>query len=463
MRKFALVLGMVTEMKQTTHLELSPAMKRYLLIFAAFTALLSVKRVVTSVTTLWIYKKDILSGYLLAKAMVAGVNPYLPLNELANLWLPAHNITDLNHPTPHPFALGWLCLPLAWLSYEAAARVWLLFELCCLGVAVALFFRALELKFQWQCWALACLLALGWAPVLDDLWLGQFSLCLLALCMGAWVVLRENKDWQGGLLLGVLMTLKLVGWPIVLFLLLRRRWHSVLAAGACFAGLHLLAITVHGWALVRDYYLKVGPQLSAHYRPHDANFSAWTLGTRLFTESGLNFALTPLWHAPLLAKLINVLVPVLLLALALWLAWRLETQARSFDAAFALLLGAGCVLNPIAWTHYLMLAAPALALIIRRLHEWHWPRRLTYQTLLLVGPLAFAQLTFVAFAMQFASGVNAAGKPIVGALPGLLTLIPLAALLGLLWWLARLYAEPRPAETLGWVESAAPANAVATG
>ena len=440
-------------MDQTTRLELSPAMKRYLLAFAAFTALLSVKRVVTSVTTLWIYKKDILSGYLLAKAMLAGVNPYLPLTELANLWLPAHNITDLNHPTPHPFAIGWLCLPLAWLSYETAARLWLVFELCCLGIAVALFFRALELKFQWRQWALASFLALGWVPVLDDLWLGQFSLCLLALFMGAWVCLRENKDWQGGLLLGVLMTLKLAGWPIVLFLALRRRWRSVMAAGVCFTGLHLIAITVHGWVLVRDYYLKVGPQLSAHYRPHDANFSLWTIGTRLFTESGLNFALTPLWQAPLLAKFVNVLLPVMLLTLALWLAWRLDTQARTFDAAFALLLGAGCVLNPIAWTHYLMLTAPALALLVRRLHTWHWPRRLTYQTLALVWPLALAQLTFVSLAMRFASEVNAAGKPVVGVLPGLLTLIPLAALLGLLWWFARLYLNPQPVSEMAGTAS----------
>lgn len=454
-------------MKQTTRLELSPAMKRYLLIFAVFTALLSLKRVLVSVTTLWLYKKDILSGYLLAKAMVAGVNPYLPLTELANLWLPEHNITDLNHPTPHPFAIGWLCLPLAWLPYEMAARVWLVFELCCLGAAVALFFRALELKFKWRQWGLACFLALGWVPILDDLWLGQFSLCLLALFMGAWVLLRENKDWQGGVLLGMLMTLKLAGWPIVLFLALRRRWRSAFAAGACFAGLHVFAIGVHGWALVRDYYLKIGPQLSAHYGPHDANFSAWTIGTRLFTESGLNFALTPLWTAPQLARLINVLLPVLLLALALWLAWRLETQAHSFDAAFALLLGAGCVLNPIAWTHYLMLTAPALALLVRRLHIWQWPRRLTYQTLVWVWPFALAQLTFVSLAMRFASGMNAAGKPIVGVLPGLLTLIPLAALIGLLWWFARLQLNPQPVSEMldakTWGQEAATENAIAAG
>ena len=116
---------------------------------------------------------DFLSGYLLAKAMLTGVNPYLPLNELATLWLPEHNITDFTHSTPHPFAIGWLCLPLASLRYEQAAVVWLIFELCCLATAVALFFRVLKLKFNWRYWLLATFLALGWVPVLDDLWLGR--------------------------------------------------------------------------------------------------------------------------------------------------------------------------------------------------------------------------------------------------------------------------------------------------
>ena len=42
---------MVIEMKDTTRLEFSPAIKRYLLLFATFTALLSIKRIVTSVTS----------------------------------------------------------------------------------------------------------------------------------------------------------------------------------------------------------------------------------------------------------------------------------------------------------------------------------------------------------------------------------------------------------------------------
>ena len=434
-------------MKKAARLELSQTFKRFLFLFAAVNALLSLKRVIFSVTSFWVYKKDLLQGYVLAKAMLTGVNPYLPVPELAGLWLPEHNLTDLAHPTPHPFAIGWLCLPLAWLRYEHAAIVWLVFELACLAGAVGLVFRVLELKFNWRYWALATFLALGWVPVIDDLWLGQFSLFLLVLFLGAWLQLRAGRDGVGGLLLGALMTLKLVGWPVVLWLAWRRRWRAVLVAGATFVGAHLLAVQLHGWALVRDYYLKVGPMVGAIYRPHDANFSAWTLGQRLFAEGGFNFILTPLVNAPFLAKALNVLAPLALLATALWLARR----ARSFDTSFALLVAAGIVLNPIAWTHYLLLTVLAWVLVCRRLHALRWPRQLTYRVLLLLAPLSLTQATYIQLAMMFASGADGAGKLIVPAIPALLTLLPLAALCGLLWllgWLEREDATERAQQAL---------------
>src|SRR5262249_52285329 len=88
-------------------------------------------------------KKDFWRGYLLAKAMVHGVYPYLPLPELGEIWLPEHPVTDLVHPTPHPFAVGWLCLPLTVLSYKHATIAWLLLQLGCLMLSVVLLSRIL--------------------------------------------------------------------------------------------------------------------------------------------------------------------------------------------------------------------------------------------------------------------------------------------------------------------------------
>jgi hypothetical protein len=199
----------------------------------------------------------------------------------------------------------------------------------------------------------------------------------------------------------------------------------------------LLAIELYGWPVVRDYYLKVGPQVSAIYRVWEANFSSWTIGQRLFAVSGDRFQSTPLWQAPLLARVVTVAVPLLIAGLAVAAARRLQ----SFDASFALLMAIGVILNPVAWQHYLMIAAPALVLLGMRLRELQWPPRSTLVVASLVMTISVPAGWFRLLARCFAVGLSAAGQPVVPALPALLTLTTGVALCTLLWIFVRL--EPK--------------------
>jgi hypothetical protein len=186
--------------------------------------------------------------------------------------------------------------------------------------------------------------------------------------------------------------------------------------------------------MVRDYYLKVGPQVSALYRVRDHNLSVWTIGQRLFGQSGHYLASTPLWESPFLVKALTLLVPALVLALAL----RAAMRVRCFGTAFALSMGIGVFLNPVAWQHGLLLATPALTLLLRRLHALHWPRQMTCGVISLITALSLPQDLYLDLAKLFAVGVNAADQAIVPALPALLTLVPMGALCFLLWLLVRL-------------------------
>jgi hypothetical protein len=383
------------------------------------------------------YSKDMRSGYLMAQAMVHGVNPYLPLPELGRVFLPAHPIEDLTHPSPHPFAVGWLSLPLTLLTYEHASVVWLLFELVCLGVSVALFLRILRVPVRgWQTLAIT-FLAIGWWPVVDDLRWGQLDSLLVAMFLGAWLLLRRGRDVAGGMLLGGLALVKLAGWPVVLWLAVQRRWKAVWATGLVWSLLHVLAIELYGWPLVRDYYLKVGPRVGAIYRVWEGNFSTWTIGQRLFAESGDRILSTPLWRSPFLASVVTFAVPLLVVGLGLRAAQRL----KSFDASFALLMAVGIVLNPVAWQHYLVMAAPAFVLLVLRLRELQWPPRTTALVASLLLAISVPYSRFWLLTLHFATGVSPTGKPIVPALPALITLTIGVALGALLWLFVSL--EPK--------------------
>src|SRR5207249_1240667 len=133
---------------------------------------------------------------------------------------------------------------------EHAAVVWLLFELACLGMSAVLFLRILRVPAGGWRTLLITFLLIGWWPVANELRWGQLTLCLVAMFLGAWLALRRGRDIAGGILLGGLALLKLAGWPIVLWLLLQRRWKAVWATVLFWSLVHVLAIELYGWPVV---------------------------------------------------------------------------------------------------------------------------------------------------------------------------------------------------------------------
>jgi hypothetical protein len=183
----------------------------------------------------------------------------------------------------------------------------------------------------------------------------------------------------GGGLLGVALALKLFGWPIVLFLLLTRRWRAAFAAALSFSFLNLAAALIIGFREVVTYYTVVGPEVSKLYREFAGNFSVWTIGTRVFGVGWVEWY-NPLIHLPSFAPLLSIAAVVCVLILALKGALR----TRSFDSAFCALTCVSTVLNPIAWNHYLVLTTPALCLVAWRIKQGGFTRRATIALSVLV-------------------------------------------------------------------------------
>lgn len=413
---------------------LSPGFKRLLLLLAALNGLVGIKRIIESFLAPDIYRKDFVSGYLMAKAMLNGVNPYLPLPELADRWISGSNYVVFWHPTPHPPLVGLLSLPFGLLSYEKAAIAWLFFELACLLASLLLLLRWWGGTINASRVALLFVFALGWGPVMEELWVGQLGSCLLLLLIIAWLSLRGGKETLGGTMLGCMIALKLMAWPIVVFLALRRKWNGVMAAVAVVIAANLLALSVIGADSLRDYYFKVGPNVASIYRSYDGNYSAWTWGERLFAGYGSHFFAPPLWASEPLAKLCAYAIPVAVLLFGL----RLALRAQRFDTAFGLLIGVGILVSPIAWTHYLVLASIPLVITAQRLWVNGIPRGISYLAFGLWMLLSTAGTVFADCAGLFASRMTPEGIPVVPFAAGALTLIPAAALLGFLWLIWRL-------------------------
>lgn len=416
------------DMKKLTGPALSPIWKRLLALIIVSHGLAGLYWAYDSFQTPGIYQKDFISGYLMAKAILNGVSPYTPLPDLAQRWISGAQYTQLTHPTPHPPMVGFLCLPLGLMRYEIAAAVWFGFELLCLVVSICLFLHWLEIDLKPRTIFLAAFFAIGWTPVVQDLWYGQLNPILLLLFIGAWLALRRDRDLGGGVLLGLLMALKLAGWPIVLLLACRRRWRGVGAAVATALLCNIAAILALGIPVVREYYFKVGPAVSAIYRTYEYNISVWTLGPRLFLEYGRKCTTLPIWSSPTLANFLTYFLPLVFFGLG----FRLSLRAKRFDTAFGVLVIVGMLINPVVWIHYLLLATIPMVIMGRRIASMDLGPKMTGAMIFCAGLISASPGVVISAAEFFATRFNANGFVITSIWVEGLTLLPVIGAIGVL-------------------------------
>src|SRR5688572_26446265 len=336
----------------------------FILLLLASTAgiLLAVDSVASSKT----YGKDFVSNYVLARAVRANMNPYVPLQELVDqLNIPLTGRVFL-HPSPHPPALALFSLPLAWLPYEYAAVLWLLFEMLCLAGSAVLLARWWSPKATPFLILIFTLAAFAWPTVWEDLMLGQFNTVLLLLLILNWRLSQSTqarKQIWGGLFLGLAIALKITAWPLLIFLVIRRYWANVITATATIAAVNLLACAVMGWTIILDYYTRVGPLVASLHRGFIGNLSLWSLGWRLFEGTGspvlVGITAPPLYFAPLLAVSVSSIVVIGALIGGVVLA----AKTKRFDDGYAITICTILLVSPLTWSHYLLiLAIPAVVI-----------------------------------------------------------------------------------------------------
>jgi hypothetical protein len=347
---------------------------RYIL--SAFVLLAAFRTLLHSVAVLdspLVYRKDFLQDFLMARALMEGLDPYLGISQLGTLLMPDLPATIFPHPSPHPPVTLFLSLPLASLAYPQAAFVWLLVEMALLCVISWQALRILSIEGpRIKTFATILVLLLATQAVYTDLLQGQLSLLLLALFIFAMLAIRDRKDVLAGLWLGIAFSVKFLGLPVFLYLVLRRRWTPCLIAGLTFLFLNLMAALAFGPQVVGSYYGEVAPVITPLYRGDAYNQSLFTLGERLW------IGLVPqvqeavrapgLFHAPVLARVTDLAVAGILVLVVIGLARRASEMS-----ALALAVALSALASPVAWVHGLVLCFPAVLLGYGLLETRGWP------------------------------------------------------------------------------------------
>ena len=386
-----------------------------------------------------IYRKDFLQEYLLARAAVEGKDPYLPVPSLARAFVGEIDVPLFPHPTPHPPPAGLLAWPLAFVGYETAAAVWLIFELFCLIAGVCILLRGITEKTPSAGVVIVVTsAAIATSPIWTDLILGQLMIPLLLLLSGSWLSLKQGNDRRAGALLGLSLALKLMGLPILLFLAFRRRWGAVLPAVVTVAVANLFCVPLMGLSPVLKYYFKVSGMMFPLYRAAASNISLWTIGWRFFDGTGspviVLLQAPPLIHAPATAALVLVALPVVVLAVVLIAALRTRDQS----SAFGMLICLSILIHPIAWNHYLVLMAIPVLVAARRLWERGFPSPQCILLLCLGLILGLPPEQINQAQLHFTQHLLPDGEGFVTFAGSLLGLSYTIAVLAMVWFLKRL-------------------------
>src|ERR671937_1044647 len=260
--------------------------------------------------------------------VLAGRSPY-PAPD------PAKLLAQGNAYIPPPL-LAFLCGPLALLPFMPAVVV---FGVACTA-ALVLALRIVGVR-DWRVYGLA----LTSFPFVASLGMGQPD-GLLALGIAlAW---RYRSSWRGAAALGIVIALKLLAWPLLLWLDVTRRFRQAAVAAAVDAGAVLGSWSLIGFRGLAQYGRLLDADATAFaVRSHSVVAAALRLGTGQ--------------HA---ARLIAVVVAAAVAGLVV----RLGTDRDL--ALFAAALSFGLLASPIMWTHYVVALYVPLAIAHRRPEVW---------------------------------------------------------------------------------------------
>lgn len=260
------------------------------------------------------------------------------LFDLDGMWKAGRDIVAGHSPYPfvYPAPAAFLMVPFALLPWKLAV---LAFALVLIG-SLVLALRLLRVT-DWRCYAaaLACM------PMTSSITIGTLSPLLLLAGAAAWRY-RNNRFMVAAAVVGAVAT-KIFLWPLFFWLVATRRYRT--AATTLVLGI----ITVFGsWAILGFDGLKEYPHRLGRVArlEQDRSYSPFSLARSLGMSTHATQAM------------------VALLAVAAITAIVLLARGRDGDRrAFVAAIGAGLILSPIVWPHYLVILFVPIALYRRRL------------------------------------------------------------------------------------------------
>jgi len=256
-----------------------------------------------------------------------------------------------------------LAAPFALLPLQPAHTLWLWFNLLALLLGLALLLltcqRLTPPRPRWW-WPLLLAFALSFRPALANFEVRQSIIIFFCLFAFSLWGLLNRRAWLAGLPLGLAFILKTTGLSLWFLLLLQRRW-TALAWGL--AAILVVALASLPWIGLATWQAYAGVVTAIIAGSPIKAVTAYQTTAGLLTHL---FQYDPTWnpqpvyHWPLLASLLTLLISLAALALTFWPG----RDRRTAPFFFAALLPLSVVLLPVAEEHHFVILLISIFILL---------------------------------------------------------------------------------------------------
>ena len=260
-----------------------------------------------------------------------------------------HEVYLVNPPT-----ISFIMLPLAFLDYSVARSIWIVFNLAILIFMIAFLIKQLRFEGIWIPFTI--LLILLFQPLYVNFAYGQMYVLIFCLLSLVWYAYNSSKDLLLGLLLGLVIILKTAGIFLIVLLVLKKKWRSLLWTFLTIFFLLLITLPIVG---VDSWFVYVNKVLNYSSHPTLSVTAYQSLNSffQHFTAYSQQWNSSPVINLPILGKILITIFSLFLLTLTSIFSIKSSNKNVTFGAFIAL----GIIIGPVSLDyHYILMLIPIL-------------------------------------------------------------------------------------------------------
>ncbi|MBX3397628.1 MAG: DUF2029 domain-containing protein [Gemmataceae bacterium] len=303
---------------------------------------------------------DFHQEWLSARNFAEGGPVYADQRELARRFLgtPPERAAIMIPWNAHPPVAAMLALPFGRFPYAQAHLFWNLVNLPLLALAVVVIVRELRIPFAPPSVLPLGVVLVGWYALYSQIQHGQLNIVIMALVAAAFLLEQRSRSVGTGLAIGAAAAIKLFPAFLFLYFVSTRNIRAIVAGGAAFLALNVVALAVLGPTEFDTYLREVVPSV-ANYQSSRQNVSLAGFWLRIF-DPHPNERVVALIASPLAANVLSYGTRLLVVLLCASAARCAQSKAER-ERAFALAVLGMLLVSPVAWPHYFLIAAVPLA------------------------------------------------------------------------------------------------------